>query len=470
MATTRNIVIIPFMQLIRFIVIALLLFAVPSWATPKAQYKIGNSTNKKWSNYKSANSTKKVKKISPSIKSSKTTSTNSSLSESTIKTEPAIEKTNPKTSAPKYRLSLPPVPLRISYQSNGRAVLNQIPRFDLGDKSQVTGETSDNEIVYFTLEAELQRYADRLIQKARAPHIAMVVMQPSTGKILAIAEKSSTYNDLSLHSGFPAASLFKVITAAAAVEQAGMSPMQSISFRGGNYTLSQWNFNPDPRKDQRQMSAAEALGRSCNPVFGRIALNYLNAFELRNYARLFAFNEAIPFEAVLPQSSAFVPVDAYELSRTAAGFGAVRISPVHAATIMSAIANQGLMPQPILIEKIVSENGEIKYRSRPTLLKRTVRPETARTLLNMMEYTTTIGTSRREFGESKQNKLKNLRVAAKTGTLRGDNPSGLNHWFIATAPIENPKVAVAIVAVDGGGLDSKPSHLGRLLMEKYILG
>jgi len=467
LAIARNIVIIPLMQLIRFIIIALLLFAVPSWATPKAQYKISNSTNKKWSSNKS---TKKAEKVVTSPKLSKITSKKSTSTKSTIKSKPAIKKASPKTTVPKYRLSLPPAPLGVSYQSNGRAVLNQIPRFDLGDKSQVTGETPQNEIVHFTLDAELQRYADRLIQKARAPHIAAVVMQPSTGKILAVAEKSSTYNDLSLHAGFPAASLFKVITAAAAVDQAGMSPMQSISFRGGNYSLSQWNFNPDPRKDQRQMSAAEALGRSCNPVFGRIALNYLNAFALKNYAQIFAFNEVIPFEAALPQSSAYIPASAYELSRTAAGFGAVRISPIHAATIMSAIANQGLMPLPILVDKIISGDGEIKYRSRPTLLKRTVRPETARTLLNMMEYTTTIGTSRREFGESKQNKLKNLRVAAKTGTLRGDNPSGLNHWFIATAPIENPKIAVAIVAVDGGGLDSKPSHLGRLLMEKYILG
>jgi len=191
---------------------------------------------------------------------------------------------------------------------------------------------------------------------------------------------------------------------------------------------------------------------------------------VRRYARSFGFNEPIPFQAPLPQSTASIPETDYEFSRTCAGFGPVTLSPVHAAMIMSAMANGGLMPVPYLMERIVSPDGRLVYEPRPTLFKKALSPESAATTLEMMEYTTTIGTSKREFAGNKASRLRGIRVAAKTGTLHGEDPPGLNHWFIAAAPIEKPTIAVAIISVNGGSMDSKPSHLGRLLIEKYLLG
>jgi cell division protein FtsI/penicillin-binding protein 2 len=217
------------------------------------------------------------------------------------------------------------------------------------------------------------------------------------------------------------------------------------------------------------MSVGEALGKSCNPVFGQLGTRYLNGFVLAKYARLFGFNRSLALEAPLTNSAASIPTnDLYELSRTSAGFGEVRISPIHAAAIMSGIANGGLLPRPQLVEKIVSPDGAVLHRPQAEMLQRIVRPSTASTLLQMMEYTTTVGTSRREFqAASSRPALGDLRVAAKTGTLRGTNPVGLNNWFIAAAPIDNPELAIAVITVDPGA-SSKASHLGRRVFEQYF--
>jgi cell division protein FtsI/penicillin-binding protein 2 len=293
-------------------------------------------------------------------------------------------------------------------------------------------------------------------------------MNPRTGAILAIAGKSASIPDIEYHADFPAASLFKVVTAAAAVEQAGIQPNSIIPFRGGTYTLNEWNYLPDPKRDRNVMSVAEALGRSCNPVFGHLGLRYLNGNILHKYARLFGFNRSLQFEAPLTTSSADIPTqDLYELSRTAAGFGSVRISPIHAAAMMAGVANGGLLPRPHIVSKIVSRDGEILSQSKPDVLNRVIQPSTAASLMEMMRYTTTIGTSRREFMRGSRPTLGNIEVAGKTGTLRGSNPVGLNNWFIGSAPLNNPELSLAVITVDAP-YSGKASRLGRKVFEKFF--
>ena len=292
-------------------------------------------------------------------------------------------------------------------------------------------------------------------------------MEPRTGRILAMADKSLTIDHLVLHAGFPAASLFKVVTTTAALERGGVQPQSMIRFRGGTYTLNQLNYRTDNLRDTRVMSVAEGLGRSCNPVFARLALNHLNPSILRHYARVFGFNSPLEFDIPLSQSSAFIPTDDFELSRAAAGFGDVFISPVHAAVLMSQIATSGVRPRPSLIDKVINAQGALSYKAIP-FGKRVLRSDTAETLLEMMESTTTIGTSRSEFMRRNQPVLPNIRVSAKTGTLTGTNPPGLNHWFIAAAPIEDPQIAIAIIVVDSRGANSKASRLGRRIIERYF--
>ncbi len=337
----------------------------------------------------------------------------------------------------------------------------------LGDR--FVDRTEGGNFVFYTIDPELQQYVDRLVNSAHANHTAIVAMNPRTGAVLAIAGKSNSISNIEYHSGFPAASLFKVVTAAAAVEQAGIQPSSEITFRGGTYTLNESNYLPNQKLDKRVMSVAEALGRSCNPVFGQLGLRYLNTPALTRYAKLFGFNKDLGFEVKVVRSTATIPSqDQFEFSRTAAGFGEVTMSPIHAAALMSGVANGGLLPRPRVVEKVVSPDGAILHRGQPEALHRIVASSTASTIMEMMEYTTTVGTSKREFlAASSRPTMGGIRVAAKTGTLSGDNPKGLNNWFIAAAPIENPQLAIAVITVDAG-YSSKASHLGRRVFEKFF--
>ena len=337
----------------------------------------------------------------------------------------------------------------------------------LGDR--YVDRTEGGNFVFYTVDPELQQYVDRLVNSAHANHTAIVAMNPRTGAVLAIAGKSNSISNIEYHAGFPAASLFKVVTAAAAVEQAGIQPSSEIAFRGGTYTLNESNYLPNQKLDKRVMTVAEALGRSCNPVFGQLGLRYLNTPALSRYAKLFGFNKDLGFEVKVVRSSATIPSqDQFEFSRTAAGFGEVTMSPIHAAAFMSGVANGGLLPRPRVVEKVVSPDGAILHRGQPEALHRIVSSSTASTIMEMMEYTTTVGTSKREFlAASNRPTMGGIRVAAKTGTLSGDNPKGLNNWFIAAAPIENPQLAIAVITVDAG-YSSKASHLGRRVFEKFF--
>jgi len=259
-----------------------------------------------------------------------------------------------------------------------------------------------------------------------------------------------------------------VVTAAAAVEKAGVRPSTKVSFRGGNYTLERWNFQPDRKRDKRWMTIGEAMGKSVNPVFGRLALNFLSPPAITEFATRFGFNQKLISDLPLPTSRALIPADGYGLSRTAAGFGNVRISPIHAAMMMAGLANGGVLPQINLIDSIRSREGAVRYQTRPNFLGRMVKPQTAEQVIDMMLTTTTQGTSRREFHQSRSRTLRQVKVAAKTGTLRGKSPSGVNNWFIAAAPIPNPEIAIAAIVVNPKGISSRASHLGRLLLEHHF--
>jgi membrane peptidoglycan carboxypeptidase len=380
-----------------------------------------------------------------------------------------IEKAESKESAGATAFPPPSLPrVAVTSSKDGQLSLTERPAFRGRLGYKYAGITDKHNVVFYTLEPELQEMAEKLVASAQANHVAIAAMNPRTGAVLALAGRSSTHTDIEYHASFPAASLFKVVTASAAVEEAGLASDSLIAFRGGNYTLNQSNFMPDARRDRRLMSIGEAMGKSCNPVFGHIGVRYLNGPLLNKYARRFGFNQNLGFEAPLDRSQAVIPLDSlYELSRTAAGFGDVTISPVHAAAMASGIANGGLLPRPFIIEKITSTEGDVLEQAEPTALQRIVNTSTSQTVVEMMHNTTTHGTSRREFMRGSRPALGGIQVAAKTGTLSGTNPRGLNNWFIAAAPISNPQIAIAVITVDARR-SSKASALGRRMFEKYF--
>jgi peptidoglycan glycosyltransferase len=354
-----------------------------------------------------------------------------------------------------------------SSSANGDLFLSKTPSLGASYLERRYARNQNGDFVFFNVEPKLQDLAEQLVDNNSAPHVALVAIEPATGKILALAEKSNSISDLSIHSGFPAASLFKVVTAAAAVDSGRLAPDVNIRFRGGTYELSQWNYSPSIKGDKREMSLGEALGKSCNPVFARVALNNLDEKLLKTYGLRFGFGMKLPYDVSLPISKISIPSGSYEFSRTAAGFGEVTISPVHAAVIMAGLANKGVAFRPTLVDRIISQEGDLRYASKNEPWQRILPPSSAATIMDLMVNSTTVGTSRKEFALNSKTQLHNIAVAGKTGTLRGKDPVGLNNWFIG-APVNNPKIAVAAIVVDPSSISTKASRMGRMMIEASL--
>ena len=425
---------------------------------------------KKKTSYRSIGLGKSKQKSKPVIKSYQKKASiqkkqiDRSITYDQIKSREETVSTSPRRGVSKGEFGLDKV--KVSY-SKSSVNLETLPTFETEFSGRIAAISEDSKFVFFPTNIQIQRLASEIVKRAGADHIGLAVMNPKTGEVLALAGKSRSLEIPEMHASYPAASLFKVITTATGVELGKIHANSLIQFRGSNYTLEQWNYFPSPSRDNRNMSVEEALGKSCNPVFGRIALNYLSANSLQNTANRFGFNDNIFTDYNLDQSKAYIPNDDYGLSRTGAGFGQVTLSPIHAVTVMSAIANGGVLMKPRLVDRVVDTKGNILYKSQATSIRRVVEPKTANQVLEMMEATTLIGTSRREFTRGGERTLP-WRVAAKTGTLNGSNPRGLTQWFIAAAPISDPQIAVAIVTVNKRNSLSSPAHIGKLLIEEAL--
>lgn len=363
-------------------------------------------------------------------------------------------------------------PSESSYLASGLPVLGHLAGLEVSENTSQYEVKRSGERIILTLVPEQQQEAEKLLAKYKVPWGAIVAMDPRSGRVLVLASHSEVEPEgasVATRSGFPAASLFKIITASAAVEKAGLSSSSKIRYRGGRYTLNKYNYRPNSRKDRRSMTLGQALGKSCNPAFGRVALQHLSGAALEQYAIGFGFNRPIPFEIPLEKSSFAFPDTDFEVARTAAGFGDVFLNPIHAVLITAAVANKGVMMQPYLVDTVYDSRGVSKYQGKPLELERVVLESTASQVLKMMNETIVDGTARKSFARSRNKTLKKMKIAAKTGTLSGSSPKGVYHWFVAAAPLDNPKLALAALVIDPGNARVNATYLGRRFMEQFFI-
>ena len=304
----------------------------------------------------------------------------------------------------------------------------------------------------YTLDPAIQKRVKAYFEKYKVPYGAFVAMSPRTGKVLAMVDYSARdpqAQDLALRSTYPAASIFKLITAAAAIEEKAVTPEVTIPYRGRVNRLRPAYWRDDPKKDKYEMSLADALAKSNNIIFAKVAYRWLDVPTLFEYGERFHFNRPIPFERRVEVSPMRMEENESTLAKTAAGFGSVGLSPLHAALIGSAIANDGFMMSPCLIENVTDQNRQNIYQCRPQVLENPISVQTAAALRKMMGKTVRNGTVRKVFRRRYREKsIRKISIGGKTGSLRGKNPRGRYSWFIGMAPLENPEIVVAAMVVN----------------------
>ena len=314
-----------------------------------------------------------------------------------------------------------------------------------------------------TIDARLQEKLARSLETYRVPWGATVLIEPRTGRVLALAEYSRAEpgrRGIALSALAPAASVFKIVTAAALLEKGGVDG--EVCWHGGKRRLDPKLLRDDPRRDRRCSSLTSAFGHSTNVVFAKLADRDLDPATLRTVAERFLFNVPIAFPRPVETSTAKVPDDPFAAANTAAGFGAVKLSPLHGAILAAIVANGGVYVPPALVEE--AEGAPLPDPGQPT---RVVDPQVAARLAEMMRETVASGTARKAFRRP-ASPLRGVPVAGKTGSLSDPKPFRDYSWFVGYAPADHPEVAVATLVVNDRLWHARAPQVAREALEAFF--
>ena len=326
-----------------------------------------------------------------------------------------------------------------------------------------------------SLDMNLQNYIINLLNRSLTFQAAVVVLRSDNGQILAMADyenqSSKEKENICLKADFPAASLFKIVAAAAAIEAKDFTPEKPLTFNGGKYTLYKRQLKQDSGRYTRKTSFKRAFSGSINPVFGKIGIYDLGKELMTEYADRFLFNQTIPFDLPLGISSINVPDDDFGLAEIASGFNKrTLISPLHAVLITSAVANSGKIMEPWIIKMIRNESGKVLYRAKPSTLTNPIKDKTAKNLRILMEDTVLYGTCRKAFLSMRRKKVfKNINMGAKTGTINDPLDQYRYDWLTAYALPNNGDggICVAVLAIHGNKLGIRAKDLAKYIIDHH---
>jgi cell division protein FtsI/penicillin-binding protein 2 len=265
--------------------------------------------------------------------------------------------------------------------------------------------------------------------------------------------------------------VFKVVSASALVELGGVSGATRVCYHGGVSAVLPDNLVDLPRIDGRCDTLAYGVGKSQNAILAKLASRHLTPDALGRVGAAFGFGAALPFELPVEPSHLDVPADPLEFARTAAGFWHSTLSPLHGALLAATIANQGVMPAPTLVTRVVdAEGGAVPLPVAAP--RRVVTPSTAREVGRMMELTTRIGTAKATFNDRKGRRLLAVDVAGKTGTLGAETDHGYvgYSWFVGFAPADHPRIAFAVALGNHPSWRIKATYVARRIVTEYLTG
>jgi cell division protein FtsI/penicillin-binding protein 2 len=325
-----------------------------------------------------------------------------------------------------------------------------------------------------SLDLALQEYILRLLRRSKTVQAAVVVLRPDDGRILAMVnyDKAGNGENLCVKADFPAASIFKIVSAAAALESAGYTPEQPVFFQGRKHTLYKQQLKKTRNKYTNQTTFRKAFASSVNSVFGKLGIFDLGQDLISEYASRFLFNRVIPFDFPVAMSTIQIPEDDYGLAEIASGFNRnTLISPLHAALLASVVANNGILMTPWLVEKITSESGEILYHREPAQLTAPISLKTAESMKVLMQDTVVYGTCRKSFRPLRRKKaFKGIDFGAKTGTINDRKDKFKYDWLASYILPQNgtKAISIAVLAIHGEKLGLRSSVLGRYIIRYYL--
>lgn len=335
------------------------------------------------------------------------------------------------------------------------------------EDGRAVGTLADGSAAELTVNPELQEASSRLLSLARPLAGAVVMVEVSTGKVIALdtyrRRGAPAGNPLTV--GAPSASLFKLVTTGALFEHTRVSPDTRVCFIGGERQIDRRHLDRPRGAEARCAPFFSALGHSWNAVYAQLATQHLMRTDLQDTALQMGFNEEVPFDAEAIFGHVSLPYNDLEFARAAAGFQGSTLTPLGAAHLTYSIALGGRAARM----KLIAQAGDYRMSEKREWLSRTMSANAAWRLTRMMEVTVHGGTSLGAFtNEDGMSYLGSIRVAGKTGTLQRGRNAPTTSWFTGFAPSRNPKVVVTVMLQNGKVWRQKANEVARDLLRFHF--
>jgi hypothetical protein len=316
--------------------------------------------------------------------------------------------------------------------------------------------------VEYSLDEELTSNVFDILRRGRVERGIAIVIDPKTGRLLAYA--TTDPDALPVERAYPAASIVKVVTAAAMLEKRPDPADWDCLYEGNKYRLSQRRLDRPQRGNHATLE--DALASSNNQCFSQWAIHGLGEPRLRRMLDLFGWSGA----PASGHSAGRVEAAAtrYDLGQLGSGLDGVRVTPLHVASLATILAD-GRFATPRWVDRVVDSEERMVSLPRAETPRRVVSPRTAMNLRSLLVATTKRGTARRAFRTRRGVPvLGSIEVAGKTGNLNGTNPSGRYEWFFGVAPANDPKIGVVVMQVHGHLWWARSSELAASILHEVF--
>ncbi len=353
-------------------------------------------------------------------------------------------------------------------------LLSRVSFVNLKDKSFDVISNDRKLKVETSLNIGLQDYLLSKLNTSTARYIGIVAMDSATGKILSMVSfnKTDPSNDPCLDNRFPAASIFKIVAASAAIETYGFGSNHIFSYNGMKHTLYKSQLKERKNRYTNRITFKDAFAQSVNPVFGKIGSLYLGKDTLEKYAKAFGFNRNIDFEIIVDPSCVAVSDEPYQWAEIASGFNnKTKMSPLHGAMMASAIINEGRMMEPTIVDRIVNEKGRIIYNGKLIPMSQAMTPNACQTLNDLMTNTIKNGTGRKAFRRYRKDKiLTRLNIGGKTGSIDNKSHDARYDWFVGFAEEKKgkKKIALSVIVAHEKYIGLRATYYARIAIKKYF--
>ena len=312
---------------------------------------------------------------------------------------------------------------------------------------------------------------------------AAIVIEPDTGKILAMISKPSfDPNEINevwdyIHSdeGKDSTIMLNRVTNGLYAPGSTFKIVTALEYMRENPNYEDYEFECEGTTDVNgveiscandnvhgTVTLADSIAYSCNTSFSNIG-SKLDKGSYRKTAEELLFNKELPYDGSYEKSSFVINEQSSSSSipQTAIGQGDTNITPLHNAMIMCGIANGGLVKKPYVVDSIKNVSGiqVKKYKSKDSV--KIMSSDEAKNLTEMLKGVCEYGTASSYFEYS------DYTVAGKTGTAEYDNEGNCNSWFVGYSNIERPDIVVSVIVEDYTTNQTSGSYVAKQIFDAY---